>query len=96
VGHTHTFGDDECLELTLLGRTLHNLALDGVSADQPVDEHGPRLPDSMGPILSLQVHLRILRHPHVVIFSTRHFSIGSAGQNYAPNPGRKTRRCLPR
>jgi hypothetical protein len=55
-----TFGDDERLELALLGCTLHNLALDRVPADQPEDEHGPRLPYPVCPILRLQVHLWIL------------------------------------
>jgi len=47
-------------KLTLLGRTLHNLALNSVSTDQPEDENGFRLPDTMWPILGLQVHLQIL------------------------------------
>jgi len=48
-GHapTRTFGDDERLELSLLGSTLHDLALDRVPADQPEYEHGPRLPDAV-------------------------------------------------
>jgi hypothetical protein len=50
-----------------------------VSADQPEDEHGLRLPDTMCPILSLQVHLRILHRPHRH-FSTRHFLIRSVGK----------------
>jgi hypothetical protein len=60
VHHTRTFGDDERLELSLLGCTLHDLALDRVPADQPEYEHGLRLSDAVCPILRLKVHLWIL------------------------------------
>lgn len=52
-GRQFTFGDHERLKLALLGCTLHDLALDRVPADQPEDEHGSRLPDTVCSILCL-------------------------------------------
>jgi hypothetical protein len=51
--HLLTFGDDERLKLALFGCTLHDLTLDRVPADQPEDEHGSRLPNTVRSILCL-------------------------------------------
>ena len=83
-----TFGDDECLELALLGCTLHDLAFDRVPADQPKDKYGSRLPDTVCSILCLQVHLRILSK-YQSIFRSIRLSL----KVYAPNPGRRIPLC---
>ena len=55
-----TFGDDQSLQLLLFRRALHNLGLDRMRTEKAENEHRLRLPNSVGSILSLSIHLRIL------------------------------------
>jgi hypothetical protein len=60
VTEQHTLGDDQRFQLSFLRRSLHDFRLDGVVRDQPEHENGFRLSDSVGSILGLEVHLRVL------------------------------------
>ena len=60
VWSSHTFRDDQSLKLSLLSRLLHYFSLYGMSADEPENQHGLRLPYSVCPVLGLDVHLRVL------------------------------------
>ena len=60
AGDQLTLGNDQRFQLSLFLCPLHDFRLDGVIRDQPKDEDGFRLPDSVRSILSLEVHLWIL------------------------------------
>ena len=45
--------DDHLLKLPLGGGSLHDLLVDGVGGDESVDHDGPRLADTVTPVLGL-------------------------------------------
>ena len=45
--------DDHLLQLPLGGGSLHDLLVDGVGGDESVDHDGPRLADTVTPVLGL-------------------------------------------
>ena len=45
--------DDHLLKLPLGGGSLHDLLVDGVGGDETVDHDGPRLADTVTPVLGL-------------------------------------------
>ena len=45
--------DDHLLQLPLGGGSLHDLLVDGVGGDETVDHDGPRLADTVTPVLGL-------------------------------------------
>ena len=51
--------DNHLLQLPLGGCSLHDLLVDGVGRDEPVDHDGLGLADPVAPVLSLQVLLGV-------------------------------------
>ena len=51
--------DDHLLQLPLGGCSLHDLLVDGVGRDEPVDHDGLGLANPVAPVLSLQVLLGV-------------------------------------
>ena len=55
----HLLVNDHLFELPLGGGPLHDLLVDGVGRDQPVDHHRPRLPNPVTSVLSLRNERRL-------------------------------------
>ena len=53
--------DDHLLQLPLGGGSLHDLLVDGVGGDESVDHDGPRLADTVTPVLGLTRNIAKLR-----------------------------------